>query len=158
MEKWILDLVVKDASLGAQFQSVSTPIWLVINVDGLTRPFSTPPASISSGPSWNFPARLFLSIADITTGYLYVTMCTFGPNNQGVVTLARSRIGLRSLPRDAPKLFRFPLMWTQNGAQECARLCVCATLSALAPADGPRTYTGNPGTPGPFVPRSLQSV
>jgi hypothetical protein len=153
--RWILDLVVKDAALDPQVQSISTLIWLILNVDGLAQPFSTPTASVSAGLSWDFPARLFLSLSDVAGAYLYVTMCTFGPNNQGLVTIARSRIGLRSLPRDSPKTFRFPLMRSQNGAQEFARLCVCATLSAMA---GPQSYTGaSPGT-SPFLPRSLQSV
>jgi hypothetical protein len=157
MERWILDLVVKDATLSPQFQATAAPVWLVVNADGLPQPFSIPPASISSGPTWNFPARLFLSLADIAAGYLYVTLCTFGPNNHGVVTLARSRVGLRSLPRDTPRLFRFPLMWAQNGAQEFARICVCATLASLPAGDGPRTYTGSPAGRAPVPARFLQS-
>jgi hypothetical protein len=80
-------------------------------------------------------------------------MCTFGPNNHDVVTLARSRVRLTWLPRDAPKLFSFPLMWARNGAQECARLFLCATLSALAAADGPRSY-GDAGRHVPVVARN----
>jgi hypothetical protein len=158
MERWILDIVLKDANLNPQFQTTVTPIWLVVNADGLAQQFSTPTASISTGLMWNFPARLFLSVSNIATSYLYVTMCTFGPNNQGNIQLARSRIALRGVPRDVPKVFRFPLMCAQNSAQEFARLTACASLSPIAGAEGPRTYTNDARESGPFVPRPLLSV
>jgi hypothetical protein len=109
---------------------------------------------MSSGPSWNFPARLLFSLPNINCGSLYVTMCTFGPNNHDAITLARSRVRLSSLPRDAPKMFSFPLMWARNGAQECARLFLCATLSPMAGTNGAKTYGGTPGSPVQFVPRN----
>jgi hypothetical protein len=127
---WILDLVVKDATL--TIDRISTPLWFIISADGLPQPFATPPASIASGPSWNYPARLLLSTPDLNSCYLYVTLCTYGPGNQGVFQLARSRIGLRAIPRGAPKQFSFPLMRCQNGAQEMARLCLCAAISPVS--------------------------
>jgi hypothetical protein len=136
---WVLDLVVKSATITSPTFAISTPLWFIISADGLPQPFATPPASVTSGPSWNYAARLLLSIADPTRCYLYVTMCTYGPGNQGLVQLARSRIGLRAMPRDAPREFTFPLMRCQNGAQEMARLCLCAALSSFTRG---RSYAG----------------
>jgi hypothetical protein len=144
---WVLDLVVKSATINSPTFVISTPLWFIISADGLPQPFVTPPASVTSGPSWNYAARLLLSIPDITPCYLYVTMCTYGPGNQGVVQIARSRIGLRAMPRDTPQQFTFPLMRCQNGAQEIARLCLCAALSPVARRG--RSYAGQAAAQAP---------
>ena len=128
IERVVLDLIVKDAIISNNIQEISTPLWIVINVDGLERPFSTNVATGGSHPVWNFPVRVVIQVPDVSKAYLYATLCTYGPNHQGSVPVARSRIGLRALPRGSPKQFSFPLMRTQNGAQELASLTLAATL------------------------------
>jgi hypothetical protein len=140
MENWVLDLIVNDAQLKAScVKEIHGPLWLVISADGLSLPFSTASCSISSGLQWNCAARLLLKIRDIQNANLYVTLCTYGPSGEGAVALARSRVGLRSLPMGLPRQFRFPLMRSQYGAQEVAKVRLQATLSALDRL--PHSYT-----------------
>jgi hypothetical protein len=128
MESWVLDLVIKNASLSADGHL--GPLWFVIRADGLSEQFATPRASVVSGPTWNYSVRLLLKSPDILKGYLYFQLCTFGSGGQGSVTLAVSRIGMRALPRAYPMIFSFPVVRPGNAAQEVARVTI---ISALAP-------------------------
>jgi hypothetical protein len=128
----VLDLILNDAQLNpSAIEEIHGPLWFVISADGLASAFATPLRSISSGLQWNFRARLLIKIPDIQNSYLYMTLCTYGPSGEGSVAVARSRIGLRSLPMGVPKQFSFPLMRSQNGAQEMAKVRLCATASPV---------------------------
>jgi hypothetical protein len=141
MQTWILDLLVNEVELHSSCaDEVHGAVWLVMSADGLSSPFSTPTRSLSSRPAFNFPARLFLKIPDLQNAYLFVTLCTYGPDGAGAIPLARSRVGLRSLPNGFPKQFRFPLMKYQNGAQQSAVLSVKATMSQVSGV--PNSYPG----------------
>jgi hypothetical protein len=133
MQTWILDLVVNEVELNAPCaEEVHGAVWLAMSADGLASPFSTPTRSLSTHVVFNFSARLFLKIPDLQNAYLFVTLCTYGPDGAGAIPLARSRVGLRSLPNGFPRQFRFPLMKYQNGAQQSAVLCVKATMSQVS--------------------------
>lgn len=123
----LLDVIVKYANISDHIQPITTPLWVVLHVDGLQSPFSTERAP-GDRPVWNFAARIVLQDIDISRAYLYATLCTYGPHNQAIA-LARSRIGLRSLPTGSPRQFSFPLMRQENGAQVFADLCLAATLA-----------------------------
>jgi hypothetical protein len=139
MESWVLDLVIKDASLVPT--GYLGPLWFVIRADGLSEQFATPRASAISGPTWNYSARLLLKSPDVSKGYLYFQLCTFGPGGQGRVTVAVSRIGIRVLPRGCPMMFSFPVVRPGNAAQEVARVTI---VSALMPVPAlNRSYCGN---------------
>lgn len=126
-----LDIVVKDAVISSDIQEITTPLWIVFYVNGLSAPFSTERATGGRHVVWNFAARVVLSNIDVRAAYLYTTLCTYGPGNQGVIALARSRVGLRSLPTGTPREFTFPLMREQNAAQVFANLSLQATLGFL---------------------------
>lgn len=123
----LLDVIVKYATISDTIQPITTPLWVVLHVDGLQAPFSTERAT-GDRPVWNFAARILLQGIDISRAYLYATLCTYGPHNQAIA-LARSRIGLRSLPTGSPRQFSFPLMREANGAQVFAELSLAATLA-----------------------------
>ena len=128
--KWILDLVVKDATIGEEIPDLEKPIWFVVLADGMKQPFSTKQVPFSRQPSWNYPARLVLQFPDISKAYLYVTLCTFGENE--ILPLARSRVSLRNLPIGSPKVFKFPLLTPENDVETATIRCV-GTLSSFTP-------------------------
>ena len=121
---------MKTGHLKAPIKTSSNSIWIVISVDGADQPFSTNVAGISENTVWEFPHRTVLNLNDISTAYLYFTLCTYGPD-QTVVALARSRVCLRHFPNGSPKTFTFPLMSANNSADETMSLTLCATLSSL---------------------------
>ena len=127
---WILDLVIKDATINNKITDLKTPIWFVVLADGMQQPFSTNQVQFSRTPSWNYPARLVLHFLDISRAYLYVTLCTFGNNE--ILPLARSRVSLRNLPIGSPKVFKFPLLTPQNDEEAVSFRCV-GTLSSFTP-------------------------
>ena len=129
---FFLDIIVKDATMSNDIPDISAPLWVVFHVDGLSEPFSTQMATGGKRVAWNFAARIVLGKIDIKVAYLYATLCTYAAGNQSVVALARSRIGLRSLPTGSPRQFTFPLMREENGAQVFAHLCLQATLAIVA--------------------------
>jgi hypothetical protein len=151
MEPWLLDLVVRGAALTQP--DFFGPLWLTMNVDGLNGRFSTTRVSVSSGPTWNYAVRLFLNISDINRSYAYFTVCTLGPGGQGTVVLARSRIGLRALPRERAKLFSFPLMRSGSAAQEFAKVQIAAALSHIALSEP----IGHTEAPTPMEPSRYRS-
>lgn len=130
LSSWILDLVVKDATLTDEANPKKTPMWLVVLADGMQQPFSTEKVNYSKEPQWNCPARLVLRFPDISCTYLYITLCTF--DNNSIVPLARSRVALRNLPIGSPKTFKFPLL-TQGSDSESVILRCVATLSSFTP-------------------------
>jgi len=130
---WILDIIIKDGDFSSIPEEIDTAIWFVISADGLQNPFSTVQTTISKNPVWNYPSRLVLHFHDITRAYLYLTLCSYEYNGQGVQAIARSRVGLRYLPIGNPKQFRFPLMHARNAANTIMSLRVVATLSSFAP-------------------------
>lgn len=138
---YILDIVVKEADLMPILSDIGTPLWFVINADGLPNQFFTPKVCFNMHPVWNCPMRLIIQVPDIARAYLYVTLCTFAENGTDVRGIARARVGLRSLPNGTPKQFRFPLMYTSNSAFEALQLYLIATLSSIAPTmrNGPHS-------------------
>lgn len=132
MSSWILDLVIKDAEINEDLASTKSPIWFVVQADGLQQPFSTKQVQYSRTPSWNYPARLVLKVSDISQAYMYVVLCTFGPDNI-INPLCRARVGLRNLPIGSPKTFKFPLMQIDNNEWESATVRCVATLSSFTP-------------------------
>ena len=127
---WLLDLVVKGGVARGPIPTSSNSIWIVISIDGASEPFSTNIATVSMRPVWDYPSRVILRLQDITKAYMYLTLCTYGPD-QGVVALARSRICLRYFPNGTPKEFAFPLMSAYNSAEEMMSLTLFATISSL---------------------------
>ena len=128
---WILDIVIQDGDFLLREESYSMPFWFVISATGLQSQFSTPQASFSFKPVWNFPTRLIIQITDLQTSYLYFTLCTFEQNGRDVRGVARSRVGLRSFPIGNPKKIRIPLMNASNAAQLAMSLNVIASLLPL---------------------------
>lgn len=110
---------------------VNGGLWLIVNADGIPRPFSTTEVPSSNHPVWNFPARMILQFNDVSRSYLYITLCTHGFNGTSVEVLGRSRIGLRALPVGSPKIFEFPIMHPSNSAQIVLNCRVKATLSSI---------------------------
>ena len=143
IDTWILDLVIKDAEMGPDTQNLNTPLWFVIKADGLPQPVHTSQALPSSNPQWNFPVRLILQLNDISRAYLYVTLCTFKPGFEGPTAIARSRIGLRSMPIGSPKQFKFPLMLSVNPNSLAAHACFMATLSPIQPKPSLKPLVGS---------------
>ena len=131
-QSWILDLIIKDGKIDSNQPHLNGGLWLIISADGIPRPFATTETPFSLNPTWNFPARLILQLNDLCRSYLYVTLCTKGINGN-VICLARSRIGLRSLPIGTPKTFQFPLMQSGNAAQPVMTIRITSTLSSLSP-------------------------
>ena len=131
---FILDLVIKEAEMGEQMAHLKTPLWFVLTADGLSQPAQSTQAIPCQRPRWDWPVRLILSIQDITRAYLYVTMATYKIGADGVMAIARSKIGLRSLPIGKPKQFKFPLMQSSNAANIVAQVTFIATLSSITPA------------------------
>lgn len=130
---WILDLVVKEAEMGPGLENLQTPLWFILTADGLNQQIPTTQAIPCKKPKWDFPARMILTLSDISRAYLYVTLTTFNVGANGTYALARSRIGLRSLPIGSPKTFKFPLMQSSNGANVAATVTFVATLSQFIP-------------------------
>ena len=128
---YLLDLVIKDGEFKVQLDSYVSTLWFLISADGLQNAFSTPQSPLSENPSWDYPSRMIIQPPNIMQAYLYVTLCTYAPNGQDVIAIARSRVGLRSLPFSNPRQFKFPLMSAKNTAQEVMSLNVIATLSQL---------------------------
>lgn len=121
MESWVLDLVVKGGKV--LDPRLTDPVWLIVKVDGCPQQFATPPTAISSGPTWNFGARLILSVRDLAAAYLYFAMCLSGPR-----TIATSRIGLWAVPHDNSRQFSFPLRRALN---DVARLTLQASVTPM---------------------------
>lgn len=134
---WILDLVVKDAEMGPGMSNLKTPLWFVLSADGLMQPIQTTQAIPCQKPKWDFPARMILTLSDLSRAYLYVTLATYKVGADGVQAIARSRIGLRSLPIGSPKKFKFPLMQSNNSANLAATVSFVATLSSFTPRTTP---------------------
>jgi len=130
---WILDLVIRDAEIKEEYSNIEKPIWFVVSANGLNQPFSTPQVTPTKSPKWNYPARLVLKFSDITTAYLYVTLCTFGNDNNVIIPLARARVGLRTFPIQNPRQFTFPLMNVNDLSQEFSTLRLIATISSFTP-------------------------
>ncbi|KAH0790441.1 hypothetical protein GPJ56_005737 [Histomonas meleagridis] len=128
---YLLDLFIKDGEFKVQLDNYISTLWFLISADGLQNAFSTPQSPLSVNPIWDYPSRMIIQPSDIMHAYLYVTLCTYAPNGQDVIAIARSRVGLRSLPISNPRQFRFPLMSAKNAAQEVMSLNVVATLSQL---------------------------
>ncbi|OHT03183.1 hypothetical protein TRFO_06869 [Tritrichomonas foetus] len=126
---WLLDVVVSDADFAPELAKNKDPVWLVIMADGLSQPFSTPPTKCKQKPLWNYPFRLVLNIDDIQLAYLYISLCTYG-NNHEVISLARCRISLGSMPSGNAKTIHFPLIRDDD---ELAVLRFCATISPYRP-------------------------
>ena len=129
---WIIDLVIKDAEIHDGVNHSNTPIWFVVIADGVPQPFSTPQVQNSKNPTWNYPARLVLKSLDISKSFLYVALCTSGPNNVNI-PLCSARISLRNLPIGSPKSFKFPLMLTNKADTEACTVRCAATLSSFTP-------------------------
>lgn len=128
---WILDIVIKDGDYIWSSNEVENGMWLVVSCDGAPQPFSTNQVAFSDKPQWEFPFRLCLEFHDIGKSYLYFTLCSFQLNGQGIRPVARSRIGLYSMPIGSPKQFSFPLYHAMNSACKVITLRVIATLSAI---------------------------
>jgi hypothetical protein len=138
--------MVKEAEIDdVSAKDVHGAIWLVIFADGLDAPFSTTPRTVTSGKTFNFPARLLLKVPDVQNAYLYVTLCTYGPDGTKAIPLAKSRVGLRSLPQQFARAFRFPLMKYQNGAQPMAHLSLEARMQPINAV--PHSTPGSSGPP-----------
>ena len=138
---WVLDIVVKDGTISKSYNLLDLPLWFVISADGAQQPFSTSQTTASASPSWDFPRRLILQLQDISSAYLYFTLCTYGGGGTGVQAIARSRIGLKHLPIGSPKQFTFPLMHARNSTSEVMQLRVIATLSELPTNFEPQSET-----------------
>ena len=130
---WILDVIIKDGTFVGNASDIESAMWFVVSADGSPQPFSTNQTSYSEKPSWNYPARLILELSDINRAYIYLTLCTYGKNGNGVVAVARCRLGLRYFPLGSPKQISFPLMHVKNSSLEVINLRVEATLSKIAP-------------------------
>lgn len=158
---WILDVVIKNAQLSANFPDPSKSFWLLINADGIPHPFSTPqvqpqkkchPSDAANLAScqqsvlvleWNCPARIVLDgslLRDFSTGYLYVSLCSYNNDQTDIVSLAHSRISLRVLPFGSPKTLYFPLYFLpkekdidKKPPDEAGIVKLVATLSTFAP-------------------------
>lgn len=131
LTSWVLDIVIYDGEFLLNDESYSMPFWFVISATGLQNQFSTPQASFSSHPVWNYPTRLIIQITDLQSSYLYFTLCTYEQNGRDVRGIARSRVGLRSFPIGNPKKVRIPLMSASNSATIAMSLSVVASLSPL---------------------------
>lgn len=126
---WLLDVVVSDADFKPELSRNKDLVWLVIMADGLSQPFSTPSTKCKANPTWNYPFRLILNLNDIQLSYLYISLCSYGRNHE-IISLARCRISLGSMPSGNAKTIHFPMI---NDNKELAVLRFCATISPYRP-------------------------
>ena len=126
---WLLDVVVSDAEFTSELSKLKEPVWFVIMADGLSQHFSTPSTKCRSNPRWNYPFRLVLPINDIICSYLYISLCTYAKNRE-IISLARCRVSLGSMPSGNAKTVRFPLI---SGDKQVAVLRCCSTISEYQP-------------------------
>lgn len=133
---YILDLLIKEGTFENR-NDIDSAMWFVISADGIAHPFSTNQVASSNNPCWTFPSRMFIQTPDIQRSYLYLTLCTYSPDGQGVVAVARSKIALRLLPAGNARQFTVPLMGATNSAKVVMQLKVVATISMVVPASNP---------------------
>lgn len=112
--------------------NITSPLWLVIKADGLEQPVQTNQTIPCINPCWNFAIRLILELPDISPAYLYFSLCTFKNSFDTPIAIARSRLGLRSMPIGSPKQFKFPLMAANSNVIAADLTCI-ATLSPISP-------------------------
>ena len=141
---YILDLVIKEAEFCSDMPIYTTPLWLNLKADGLPQEIHSNQAFPSKAPKWNYPIRLILQIPDVQAAYLYVTLCTFQSTLKTVYAIARSRIGLRTLPSGIPRQFKFPLM-LPNTSKLGVYLTMVASLSEFTPK--PTIYSAGNNSP-----------
>ena len=146
---YILDIVIQEAEMGPSHSELETPLWFILTADGFnSEPIQSTQAIPGPNPKWNFPVRMILSIVDITRAYLYVTLATYKVGGGGIMTIARSRIRLKSMPDGTPKKFRFPLMDSNNSA------CVASTATFIATLSSISVQPVTKSNPYPFPPTS----
>lgn len=125
---YLLDVVVSGATLIPEYSHLKKPIWLVIHADSLDQPFSTPEAK-AWNPVWEYPFRLVLNVSDISTSYLFITLCTYA-DDRTIKALARSRVPLGSMPSGNAKMINFPMLMKDR---EVCVMRFCATISQYTP-------------------------
>jgi len=134
MSSYLLDLIVNDIHVSNDVTLANKPVWAMFRVDGSNQPFSTPQYEIKEEIVINYPVRLFLNIEDLSMAHLYVNFCTYSDNSERMISLAVSRVKLKSFPVGRPRKFSFPLMSTVNTAITVATISITATLSTFIPS------------------------
>jgi hypothetical protein len=152
MPTYLLDMVVESGELYQPCSPIQTPIWIIIQSDGLHQMFSTSQVAPSPRPVWRCPARLVINLPDLDGTHFKATLCTSSPSGS-VIAVGSSKVNLSTLPFGTPSRLSFALMSTQNVSVEAANLTMRATLSLL-PLQTPQQPTGPYSMPyaGPHLP------
>ena len=133
---YVLDILIKRADMKSPLSELETPMWFVLTADGLTSPpIQSTQAIPGPHPEWNFALRMVLSIRNISTSYLYISLATYQVGNGCPKCIARSKIKLANMPKGTPKQFKFPLMDAENSANVVGNATFLATFTALSSAN-----------------------
>ena len=139
MSQYVLDIIVKSAELDKSLKSLKGDFFLKFKVDGNQQNVFTP-NSPPSNLCWNYSFRIILTLADISSAFLYAYLCV--RHNGKDRNIGMSKVCIKALPVGYPKNFTFPVMNPKNTAITTAKLNLTAALSALVPTPG--KYYSNP--------------
>jgi hypothetical protein len=128
---YILDFIVHEAELASDVRELGTNVLMEFRADGLATGVVVPPLPASAKVKWDFPVRLILKLPEITSHYMFASLCLV--TSTGGKSIARARIPLKALPVGSPKRFKFPLMHVANHAITRAQVTFTALISALVP-------------------------
>ncbi|OHS99972.1 hypothetical protein TRFO_33495 [Tritrichomonas foetus] len=134
MPTYILDLVIERAQVLNSCPPAGSPVWIMIQADGVHQVFNTPAQLLSQMLQFNSPARFILTLMNLENSFLIAKLCTNDPRSGATHVLAQSQIQLSTLPKKTPKNFSFPLKSSYNLSKDAMLLTLTATISMLPQA------------------------
>lgn len=133
MPSFILDFLLNETTLSPEMQGFSSEIFVVFKADGINSQVASQRLPAKPHMEWKVPARMILTVSDLSKSYLYVSINAVDTENQKINCIGIAKVGLRALPVGHPRSFQFPLLAPKNTAIQTCTLHLTATISTFFP-------------------------
>ena len=134
---YLLDFVVTKSSFDPNVEVPDDSVYIIFQTDGSQNPVPTFPKPAEREISWDFPARIFLHLNNLSNACLYATLCSYSGQNQSPIPIGRAKLKLRYFPVGNPKQISFNLMNPENSAMKVGTINLTANIAAMLTQEYP---------------------
>jgi hypothetical protein len=131
MTNYVLDVMIEEVQFSGALRALPGPVWIVLQVDGVSRRIDCPHVNPAVTARMRFTARLVLNLPDLEGNYFKTSLCTYNDDQSRICVLANSQIKLTALPTGLPQHFTYPLLSCQDVTVDAAIVSASATISPI---------------------------
>ena len=128
---YLLDFIVNSFTFDHEFLLPEDPVYIIFQVDGSNDAVSTFQKSPEPEIIFNFSKRIILQLENLTTAFIYASLCTYSTELQQTIPIGNAKIRLKSFPIGTPANISFPVFTPNNAAVKVGTINLKANIATM---------------------------